>query len=495
MMNRALDRNRAPIFEALQAHASRKTASFHVPGHKSGAGVDPASASFFTSILSIDLTEITGLDDLHHPEGIIGEAQRLAADCFGAEESYFLVGGSTVGNLTMITTLCEPGDLLLVQRNVHKSVINGLMLAGASAVFLPTSYDAVSGTAIGVSIEDVAKGLGLYPEAKGLLVTNPNYYGMGVDLRRIAELLHRNGKPLLVDEAHGAHYGFHPSLPPSALACGADVVVQSTHKMLTAMTMGAMLHVQGQLVNRNLLKNRLAMLQSSSPSYPIMASLDLARRNMHMNGFEIIEHGLLAVQIVIAQLDRQDCFGYMGQDADAEGHCWKDPFKISIYDKTGTLTGPQLQEALEEQGCFVEMSDLKYVLLLLTPASTREDAFRVIEALGHISAFHGLERIKESATPLAPARMPSEISVPIAFQLSYSMDLDAWGTIELTIQEAVGKRSAEMVTPYPPGIPLLYPGERVTQAAADYLQMLVGMGIRVHATALGISGKLIVYNE
>ncbi|MDT2239610.1 hypothetical protein P7H22_03385 [Paenibacillus larvae] len=183
-----------------------------------------------------------------------------------------------------------------MQRNAHKSIIHGLMLAGVRAVFLIPQWDQESGIAAGVRLEDVSSALCTYPEAKGLLITNPNYFGMGQQLKPIADLMHAHGKPLLVDEAHGAHYGFHPELPPSALSSGADAVVQSTHKMLTAMTMGAMLHVQGSLIDRSEIKRQLTILQSSSPSYPILASLDLARRQMHIQGEADIQKGMDTVR-------------------------------------------------------------------------------------------------------------------------------------------------------------------------------------------------------
>ncbi|MEC0200985.1 aminotransferase class I/II-fold pyridoxal phosphate-dependent enzyme, partial [Paenibacillus taichungensis] len=262
----------------------------------SEADVDVVPVSAFLEMMRLDVTEISGTDDLHHPEGVILEAQQLAADCFGAEESFFLVGGSTSGNLSLLLTVCnEPNSLVLVQRNVHKSIIHGLMLAGARAVFLEPWVDPTSGLAVMPSLETVQAAVQAHSEAKGVLVTLPNYYGMGTDLKPIAEVCHEAGMPLLVDEAHGAHYGQHPDLPASALSCGADGVVQSTHKMLSAFTMGAMLHVQGTRLNRSLLRQRLAMVQSSSPSYPVMASLDLARRLLHTQGANAFTAGLAAV--------------------------------------------------------------------------------------------------------------------------------------------------------------------------------------------------------
>ncbi|NMO98277.1 aminotransferase class I/II-fold pyridoxal phosphate-dependent enzyme, partial [Paenibacillus lemnae] len=290
-------KEKAPLWEALLKYRDERKRSFHVPGHKNGEAYSgDAAAQPFREMMALDVTEITGMDDLHHPEGVIQEAQQLAADCFGAEESFFLVGGSTSGNLAMILTVCcQQGDLLLLQRNVHKSVLNGLMLSGAKAVFMESEQDSTSGLAVAPSPETVAVALAAHPEAKGVLVTMPNYYGMGSDLTGMAQICHAHGIPLLVDEAHGAHYGLHPDLPAHALSCGADIVVQSTHKMLAAMTMGAMLHVQGPRIDRALLRGRLAMVQSSSPSYPLMGSLDLARRLVHAPGASAFTAGFAAV--------------------------------------------------------------------------------------------------------------------------------------------------------------------------------------------------------
>lgn len=305
----------APLYEALLAYRESGNRSYHVPGHKNGQAyrrmptktegegvrVEDAipsgaavSSEFvgrktvkgemdhrslrssgtpdtaFMDMMRMDVTEITGTDDLHQPEGVILEAQQLAADCYGAEESFFLVGGSTVGNLSLLLTICnEPGSVVLVQRNVHKSVIHGLMLAGAKAVFLEPWVDAASGLAVLPSVETVQAAVQAYPEAKGVLVTSPNYYGMGSDLTPLAEVCHAAGMPLLVDEAHGAHYGQHPQLPKSAPSCGADGVVQSTHKMLSAFTMGAMLHVRGPRINRSLLRQQPGHGAELKPILPV----------------------------------------------------------------------------------------------------------------------------------------------------------------------------------------------------------------------------------
>lgn len=353
-----LQPGRAPIYEMLEQYRLKGNISYHVPGHKNGNAYSTSGgAGYLGEMMRYDVTEITGTDDLHHPEGVIQEAQELAADCFGAEESFLLVGGSTAGNLALILTVCpEPGMTLILQRNVHKSVVHGLMLAGVNAVFVEPQLDDDSGLAVAPAAEAVQAALAAYPEAAAVLVTMPNYYGMGTDLAPLARICHDHSVPLLVDEAHGAHYGQHPALPAGALACGADGVVQSTHKMLPALTMGAMLHVQGPRLDRTLLRQRLAMVQSSSPSYPLMASLDLARRLVHTGRAGAFTAGLAAVDVLkrgLAELPRfkllqpaaqQQTPGGAGTAAGAgtppasgAAYTTQDPFKAVIYDAAGVL--------------------------------------------------------------------------------------------------------------------------------------------------------------
>ncbi|KRF28700.1 aminotransferase class I/II-fold pyridoxal phosphate-dependent enzyme [Paenibacillus sp. Soil787] len=489
----------APLFEAMVAHHDKNPASFHVPGHKSGQGLLDEGTSFLKTVMSIDYTEITGLDDLHHAEGVIREAEQLAADCFGAEETYFLIGGSTVGNLAMISAVCGKDDIILVQRNVHKSVIHGLMLAGAKAVFIAPGIHPESGVATRLAIDDVKQALLQYSEAKGLFITNPNYYGNGVNLKPFAELMHEHGKLLLVDEAHGAHYGFHPEVPASALSQGADAVVQSTHKMLTAMTMGAMLHVQGPRIDRQAIQQLLAMLQSSSPSYPIMASLDLARKRMHTEGRNWLEQGLAVVKEFRSLLDELTAFGYHPRELpgnQSQEIETADPFKIAIYDATNTLSGTELKERLEAQDCFVEMTDGRQVLLVFTPASTREDMLRIVEVLTNICFDVPIQK-KELQAPISNIlKLPyyTPISSPVAFDMrDISKKSRDSAFSQVSVQGAVGKRSADMVIPYPPGIPYLYPGEIISASVVEALLQLAANGIKFQGTEFGETQKLKIY--
>ncbi|MDQ0091724.1 arginine/lysine/ornithine decarboxylase [Paenibacillus anaericanus] len=462
----------APLYEALLRYKKSEDVSFHVPGHKDGQayrslqmGGEP-----LTQVMDIDITEITGSDDLHHPEGVILEAQQRATSYFGADQTFFLVGGSTAGNLALILSVCTtPGDVLLVQRNVHKSVIHGLMLANANAVFLAPQIHAKSGLATIPAQDTVREALRRHPNAKGVLVTHPNYYGMGTSLKPLAELCHNSGVPLLVDEAHGAHFGLHPKLPENALEAGADGVVQSTHKMLTALTMGAMLHVQGDLLDRRLLAQRLAMIQSSSPSYPIMASLDLSRSLLQTKGQVIFEEGLAAAQTIrngIANLSRFDVLKVNASGTNA-AYDIQDPFKVVLYDASGQWSGYELQEKLEAAGCIPEMSDDRYVVLALSQGTTYKDTVRLLLTLENMDKD---EYIRESTRfSTWNIAQEDEVSSPILFSLT---PISEEMTEAVSIEQSVGRQAAEMIIPYPPGIPLLYPGEMISK---ETMVRLVGL--------------------
>ncbi len=515
------NKDRAPLYEALLKYREQKRISFHVPGHKNGqAYASQGGAGVLSEMMEIDVTEITGTDDLHHPEGVILEAQQLAANCFGAEESFFLVGGSTVGNLALILTVCSTqGDILLVQRNVHKSVLHGLMLAGAQAVFLQPQMDSFSGLSTAPTVAQIDAALEVYPNAKGVLVTMPNYYGMGTDLALLADACHRHGVPLLVDEAHGAHYGQHSALPASALACGADGVVQSTHKMLSALTMSAMLHVQGARLDRALLRQRLAMVQSSSPSYPMMASLDLARRQLHIGGAATFTAGLAAVDAFkrgLAELPRFRLlapqqpggtpagFALAGNtsqpSAAMAAYTTQDPFKAVIYDGTGALDGYELQRQLEARGCIPEMSDPRYVVLLFSLGSTMEDTNHLLGALQHIS-------IAGADTHLDPEDIRSmknavefstwniteaSVSTPVSFNLK---PVSSEHVESIPLVQCAGRVAAEMIIPYPPGIPLLYMGESISEDTIELLLVLSEAGAKCHAATDPELQRIMVFKK
>jgi len=463
---------RAPLFEALEQHAKRRPHPFHVPGHKMGQSFDRAGVERFEPILPLDLTEISGMDDLHQPEGVIAEAQSLAAEAFGADETRFLVGGSTAGNIALILAVCRPGDKIIVQRNSHKSVYHGLMLARATPVYVVPAVDLETGVAAGLRRDDVERALQEHPDAKAVFLTNPTYYGMGIDLAKMAAMVHRYDVPLLVDEAHGAHYGFHPMLPPSAMQCGADAAVQSTHKMASALTMSSMLHIQGDRIDRERLARALSMIQSSSPSYLLMASLDLARRHLVTEAGKEWEKLFPLLDELRERINQLRWVEWPGLTANSV-YATLDPLKLLLNLRTRSLTGFHLQALLEEGGLFPELSDLGHVLLALSAGTAPEDLDALARMLQAISPEWTMETARAFHTGVVASSFLREQVLPMHEAADARKE-------SVPIEQAVGRIAGEMMIPYPPGIPLLAPGERIDGEVVDLLIELRESQARFH---------------
>jgi arginine decarboxylase len=357
--------------------------AFHTPGHKQGQSMDPEFRALVGhAALRMDLTELDELDDLHHPEGVIDEAQALAAEVFGAEATYFLVNGATAGIHAMIGAVCNPGDTLIVPADAHPAVAGGMTLSGARPVFLPGHPDLDGEITPAITSEAVAAALHAHPAAKAVLVTSPTPFGYCCDLAAIAEICHAHGKPLLVDESHGAHLHFHPALPPSAMASGADMAVQATHDTLAALAQAAMLHVRGDRVSRPRVRNVLQLIQSSSPNYLLMASLDTARRQMALNG-----RALLDGAIALAQDARHRLGALSGlQVIGPEGHVALDPTRLTVRVTGLGLTGFQVQAQLRARHIQPEAATPHHVRLSISIGTTPRDIERLVAAFTAIAS-------------------------------------------------------------------------------------------------------------
>lgn len=457
--------NQTPLFEALHKHTNRNPVSFHVPGHKSGAIFHQQAKEIYQVILRIDATELTGLDDLHSPEGVIKEAEDLLAALYQVKKSFFLVNGSTVGNLTMILSVCEKDDVILVQRNCHKSVLNALKLAKARPIFIEPEYNQDWKTATGVSTETVERALSLYPEAKAVVLTYPNYYGMVYDLKSIINLAHSFNIPVLVDEAHGPHFILGEPFPVSAVQLGADIVVQSAHKTLPAMTMGSYLHINSNRLNIEKVRDYLQTLQSSSPSYVIMASLDLARG--YLAGYEQNDLTYLKEEITQfrAELDLIDGISLL-EYPDLQG----DTLKVTIQSRCG-LSGFALQKLLEEADIYTELAD-PYNVVLVLPLLKKDQDYPLMTAAQRISkllADTPHHTLKDTVS--ISSNKISELAIP------YNK-MENFKKREISIFEAAGNVSAETIIPYPPGIPLLLMGEMITDEKISCLSELLNKGAR-----------------
>lgn len=461
-----MDQKLTPLFSALYRFSQKEKYSLHVPGHKGGHVFQNEGRNVFKEILKIDLTEVEGLDDLHSPEGVIKEAQDLLTGFYQTKQSFFLVNGSTVGNLAMVLASCSPGDLVLVQRNAHKSIFNALKLARVKAVFLKPEVDPNSLMAVGLSINTVKEALSRYPHAKALILTYPNYYGQTVPIEDLINFAKNKGLGVLVDEAHGPHFKWGRPFPASSLSYGADLVVHSAHKMLPAMTMGAYLHLNSNWVRKERVQAALSMLQSSSPSYPLMASLDLARSFL----------ATLEPKNVIQVIDKLDEFkrqlkkelGWSIVESTAYS---QDPLKITLH--IPGYSGFQVKTAFESVGYFPEMADPKQILLTfgLGEAPPIESMLHSFLELGLIP-----DPKKDKLTWSDP---PVEIS-PNPIDLS---EMEQKAAVSVLLEQSIGYISGEDVIPYPPGIPVLLKGETITSEHIKQISEWKQVGASFHGAA------------
>ncbi|CAM3783404.1 aminotransferase class I/II-fold pyridoxal phosphate-dependent enzyme [Aeromicrobium ponti] len=461
-----MNQERTPLFDQLKKHASQHPISFHVPGHKYGELLSYGEIEYFKDILKLDATELGGLDDLHSPEGVILEAQRLLANLYGVSTSYFLVNGSTAGNLAMIMAAAEENDTVLVQRNCHKSILNGISLAKANPVFLAPEYNQDWGVAGGVSLETVKEAIEQYPHAKALILTYPNYYGMVFDLEQIIKHAHQYGIPVLVDEAHGAHFIGGKCFPASAVQLQADIVIQSAHKTLPAMTMGAYLHFNSKLVNEEKLSSYLGILQSSSPSYPIMASLDMARA--YLASFSDKDADKLCEKV---ESFRNALSTIKGIKVLPYDNNIGDPLKVTIQSIT-SLSGFELQQILEQHGIYAEMADPYNVLLVFPLLKTYMDypVDRVVSCLE--------EGIKIYLHTEDQKKKMIFSKKPVSELVLNQKKREGLIIKPVPLADAVGRVCAQEVTPYPPGSPLLFPGEPIHKEDIQNIRILKEAGAR-----------------
>lgn len=459
-----MNQKHTPLYDALIQHKNKKSMSFHVPGHKNGEIFLKEADSVFQNILSVDVTELSGLDDLHSPSEAILEAETLLADYYEVKKSFFLINGSTVGNLAMILSAVGEGDEVLVQRNCHKSIMNGLSLANVKPIFIEPEFDTEWQVAGGITLNCIKEAVKDYPQVKALIVTYPNYYGMVSNLKEIITFCQERNMIVLVDEAHGAHFKSSKGLPMSATELGADVVVQSAHKTLPAMTMGSYLHYNSERVDLERLKMFLRMLQSSSPSYPIMASLDLARKYIATYEEEDLEYTLQVISLFRDKLNRIPSIKLLSYKGDG------DPLKVTIQSRT-VLSGFELQSKLEDYGIFTELAD-EYNVVFIFPLLKRGHLYPIEKVCFAIKMGIGDEETYERSF----RELTKEASVS-TLQMTYKEQQKKKVEI-IPLSEASGRVCAESIIPYPPGIPLLLPGELIKSEDIQQIHNLLEAGSR-----------------
>lgn len=470
---------------ALQKCANRANAPFHTPGHKRGQGISAEQRSLFgQQVFRADLPELPDLDNLFAPEGVILQAQELAAEAFGADQTWFLANGSTCGIEAAILATCGPGDKLILPRNVHSSAISGLVLAGAVPVYVQPSYSADWDLPADVKPADIEAALAAHPDAKAVLVVSPTYHGICSELAAIADLTHRHNIPLIVDEAHGPHFAFHPDLPLPALAAGADLAVQSAHKVLSAFTQSALLHMQGDRINRRRLHQALQLTQSTSPSYLLLGSLDAARQQMATAGLALMTQTIMLADQAHEELSQLPGLRVLqprwetgkGQNKSA---LIGDRTRLTVDVSQLGITGFQADDLLHEQfGVTAELPALRHLMFIVSLGNTTGDIKRLIAGFRQIcERYRSEDQASEDQAShppmslIANATSPPWPSTALSPRQAFFADSEA-----IASRQSIGQICAETICPYPPGIPLLLPGEPITATALNYLQTLVAAG-------------------
>ena len=460
---------KTPIVDALHTLARQPDAAFYAPGHKRGQGISQSLSNLLgQAVFRADLPELPQLDNLFAPQGVIEEAQALAAEAFGAQRTWFLVNGSTGGVMAAILATCGAGDKIILPRNVHQSAIAGLVLSGAVPVFIDPEYDSELALAYSVTPEAVEAALRQHPDVKAVMIVYPTYEGVCGDIEAIAQVTHQHDVPLLVDEAHGAHFTFHPDLPTAALAAGADLTVQSTHKVLGAMTQASMLHLQGSKIEPQRISQALGLLQSTSPSYLLLASLDAARQQMALQGKELMTRTLHLAEV--ARRGIAPIPGLSSLEAPEKpipGFFTLDQTRLTVNVTELGISGFEADEIFYQQlGVTAELPTLQHLTFIISLGNTAADIEKLIQAFS---------TLPPSPIPHPPSPIPHPLSPFPQSQISPRTALFA-PTQTLPLVETIGYISAELVCPYPPGVPVLMPGETVSAEAIAYLKQVLALG-------------------
>lgn len=459
-----LDQSMTPLFTALKEYHSKSVIPFDVPGHKHGVGISEFAEFVGNRVLEVDVNSMKCLDNLCNPIGVIQEAQDLAAEAYWSDYAYFMVNGTTAAVQAMIMSTCEPGDKIILPRNAHKSATSAIILSGAMPVYIQPEINEELGIAMGVSVEEVEWAIGKHPDAKAIFLVNPTYYGAISDLGAIVKIAHRNGMAVLVDEAHGAHMNFHKDLPDSAMAVGADMAAVSMHKTGGSLTQSSILLLRDGIIDENHVKTTINLMQTTSASYLLMSSLDVARKQLAINGEDMLENVLKLVRDARDRVNKIEGLYAFGRELiDSPGVYDFDETKFSINVRKLGLTGYEVYDILrDEYNIQMELADMYNVLAIISLGDTQENLNALVDALEDIAKKY--KRDEEVALQKNILKNPDLIVSP----------RDAYYSNKhyVALEKAAGEISGESVMVYPPGIPLIVPGERITQDMIEHIKAL-----------------------
>ncbi len=454
---------KTPVLDALKKLMEEGHTSFHFPGHKNKNTL----IEWGEYIPYIDTTETEGMDNLLEPRGIIKESQELAAKAFRAKATYYAVNGSTGSNYIAMATITKPGDKVLVQRNCHKSIYNGMILNRLNPVYLYPNYNEKHHVLTGIDPEDIERAIQENPDIKAVIITNPNYYGVCSDIEEIVKVVHKYNKVLMVDEAHGPHLVFSEKGPISSIEAGADIVIHSTHKTLPSFTQTSMIHVGTDRIDLNKLRDRYTLFTTTSPSYLFTLSNEIATAYMDGEGRERLGRNIEKIDQVIERLNSIDRVSvFTGDREDSTIH---DKDNTKILFKIDGIKGSEVMKILRKKyNIRLEMSDYYYGLALATVMNEDEDFEKLIQAIEDIARTEPYEELNQTSI-----KMPTPKIRMGAYDAYYAKkEL-------LNLKDSIGRISATSVIPYPPGIPLIAPGEEITQELYDHILFIMENGLEI----------------
>lgn len=455
-----LNQNEAPIYEALETFRQMRVVPFDVPGHKHGKGNPELTAFLGEKCVTIDVNSMKPLDNLCHPVSVIHKAEMLAADAFGAAHAFLMVGGTTSSVQSMILSTCKRGDKIILPRNVHRSVINALVLCGAVPVYVNPEVDHRLGIALGMQREQVAKAINEHPDAVAVLVNNPTYYGICSDVKAIVKMAHEAGMYCLADEAHGTHFYFGVGMPISAMEAGADMAAVSMHKSGGSLTQSSLLLI-GSNMNPGHVRQMINLTQTTSGSYLLMSSLDISRRNLALRGKEVFARVADMAEYAREEINAIGGYYAFGRELINGNSIFDfDPTKLSVHTRDIGLAGIEVYDLLrDEYDIQIEFGDIGNILAYLSIGDRPQELERLVSALAEIR-----RRFQRDSSGLLSQEY-IDPEVVLSPQEAFYANKKS-----IPLRESKGCVCSEFVMCYPPGIPILSPGERITAEILDYIE-------------------------
>ena len=480
MKNRGVDfsiksvskQEQVPLLQSLLDYSKKEIACFDVPGHVRNQGVEILNNFLGDEIMNMDINSSPYMDNVSNPNGIIKEAQELLAKAYNCDRAFFVTNGTTQCIHAMILSTLGEGDKVILPRNVHKSAINALIFSGAKPVYIQPKYNEELGISLNLSVEDIKLALEENKDVKALFLLNPTYYGACTDLKEIVRLCHEKDVLVLVDEAHGAHFPFHHNLPPSSMECGADISAVSIHKTGGALTQASALLVNGERIDSNKVLQTINMLQSTSASYLLMASIDGARHNLVANGKEQLSKALNLARYAKAKINKIHGIKVISNEfVDDDGVYFVDETKLCINVSDLGVSGYKVYEELyKNYNVQVELGDINNILALISIGTRKGDVDKLINALGAISKDLFIQEIidknfleKKEVIKLKEIVPKIKLTPRKAFYLEKE---------SVSLEKSIDRVSGECVMAYPPGIPIISPGEVITREILDYIKVL-----------------------